>query len=234
MLENGLVSAFEKRETGHDPLKECRELIAAFTPERLVATGYGRYLLEVHSEIPTITEIKAVACGARKVFPSCRTVIDIGGQDTKVVSLDESGIVTGFEMNDRCAAGTGTFLEIMARTLGYFVSDFGGCCTESSGEVKINSMCTVFAESEVVGLIAKGMPRSGIASAIHDSIAGRVMSLVRRVGAEDDIVFAGGCARNQCLSQLLSTRLMKPVKVSDNPDMLAALGAAIYACKINS
>lgn len=236
LAEEGRIIAAEKRETGHDPLNICRDLIgrtAPASPERIVATGYGRYLMEVHGDIPTITEIKAVARGARAVFSSCRTVVDIGGQDTKVISLDYMGMITGFEMNDRCAAGTGRFIEIMARTLGYSIGEFGASCgireDKAANAIKINSMCTVFAESEVVGLIAKGIPRDEIAAAIHDSIAGRVMSLIRRVGEDNDIVFAGGCARNACLAAYLSERLQKPVHISESPEMLAALGAALYA-----
>ena len=236
LAEEGRIIAAEKRETGHDPLNTCRDLIARTalaSPERIVATGYGRYLMEVHGDIPTITEIKAVARGAKAVFASCRTVVDIGGQDTKVISLDDKGMVTGFEMNDRCAAGTGKFLEIMARTLGYSIDEFGTSCksriNKMSNAIKINSMCTVFAESEVVGLIAKGIARNEIATAIHDSITGRVMSLIRRIGADDDIIFAGGCARNVCLAAMLSDRLQRPVHISETPEMLAAYGAALYA-----
>jgi predicted CoA-substrate-specific enzyme activase len=236
LAEEGCIIAAEKRETGHDPLNTCRDLIdrtAPAAPERIVATGYGRYLMEVHRDIPTITEIKAVARGAKAVFAACRTVVDIGGQDTKVISLDDKGMVTAFEMNDRCAAGTGKFLEIMARSLGYSIDEFGTSCksriNKMSNAIKINSMCTVFAESEVVGLIAKGIARNEIATAIHDSITGRVMSLIRRIGADDDIIFAGGCARNVCLAAMLSDRLQRPVHISETPEMLAAYGAALYA-----
>ncbi len=232
VIENESVISFEKRETGHDPLSICRNLIeraAGGPPARIVATGYGRYLMEVHGDIPAITEIKAVARGAKSAFPSCRTIVDIGGQDTKVIALNCEGRVTGFEMNDRCAAGTGKFLEIMARTLGYAIEDFGKTCEPVSAAIKINSMCTVFAESEVVSLIAKGVPRQEIVAAIHESIAGRVMSLIRRVGTDDDIVFTGGCARNRCLVSLLENRIQKRVHISEKPEMLAALGAALYA-----
>ncbi|HMK55557.1 MAG TPA: acyl-CoA dehydratase activase [Dissulfurispiraceae bacterium] len=235
LAEDGNIIAAEKKETGHDPLGTCHKIIAQFIhkrPERIVATGYGRYLLEVHGDIHAITEIKAVAKGAKAVFSSCRTVIDIGGQDTKVISLNGDGMVAGFEMNDRCAAGTGRFLEIMARTLGFSIEEFGRLRrsnAEGDGRLKINSMCTVFAESEVVGLIARGVSRDDITAAIHDSIAGRVMSLVRRVGADEEIVFAGGCAMNESLALLLAERLQKPLKIGERPDMLAALGAALYA-----
>jgi predicted CoA-substrate-specific enzyme activase len=191
VIEDGRIVASENSETGHDPLHMCRIVIAKTGPERVVGTGYGGYLMEVHGDIPTITEIKAVAGGAKSVFSLCRTVVDIGGQDTKVIALDDGGIVTGFEMNDRCAAGIARFIEIMSRTLGYEIEEFGNSCEQRQGEIKINSMCTVFAESEVVSLIAKGIPRSEIAAAIHDSIAGRVMSLIRRVGASHDVSSRG-------------------------------------------
>ena len=132
LLNNKQVCDFQKRETGHDPLSVCRELLDHSRPDKLIATGYGRHLLEVYNNIKTITEIKAVARGAKAIFPRCRTVIDIGGQDTKVISLDEDGTVMNFEMNDRCAAGTGRFLEIMAKALNYNIENFGNKCNDET------------------------------------------------------------------------------------------------------
>jgi len=229
VLENNKPVAFYKEDTGHDPFQVCRELIEMNKPDKLVATGYGRHLLEIHGNVNTITEIKAVAIGSKEVFPSCRTIIDIGGQDTKVIATDKDGMVTNFEMNDRCAAGTGKFLEIMAKTLGFNVESFGDQCNGDGDDIKINSMCTVFAESEVIGLIAKGVKREQIATAIHNSIASRVIALIKRVGVNDDIVFTGGCARNTFLQRLFENCFRTKIHVHENPDMLAALGAALYA-----
>ena len=229
LLEEGRPLAFHKRETGHNPLSVCRELLDANRPDKLVATGYGRYLLEVHGNTKTITEIKAVAKGVKAVFPSARTVIDIGGQDTKVISLDDEGTVTNFEMNDRCAAGTGKFLEIMAKALGYDLELFGVSCGSSNDPVKINSLCTVFAESEVISLIAQGKKREVIAQAIHESIALKVVSLVRRIDVKDDLVFTGGCAQNPCLRRIIEDRLHRDIYVYENPFLHAAYGAALYA-----
>ena len=229
LLEGDLPLVFHKRETGHNPLSACRELLESHRPDKLVATGYGRYLLEVHGNIKTITEIKAVAKGVKAVFSSARTIIDIGGQDTKVISLDDEGIVTNFEMNDRCAAGTGRFLEIMAKALGYDLELFGDSCTNADDPVKINSLCTVFAESEVISLIAKGMKREVIAQAIHESIAFKVVSLVRRIDVKDAIVFTGGCAQNPCLRRIIEERLHRDISVHENPFLHAAYGAALYA-----
>ena len=229
VLEDNKPVAFYKEDTGHDPFQVCRELIEMNKPDKLVATGYGRHLLEIHGSVNTITEIKAVAIGSKEVFPSCRTIIDIGGQDTKVIATNKDGMVTSFEMNDRCAAGTGKFLEIMAKTLGFNVESFGYQCNGDGDDIKINSMCTVFAESEVIGLIAKGIKRELIAAAIHNSIASRVMALIKRIDLNDDIVFTGGCARNTYLRKLFEKCFRTTIHVYENPDMLSALGAALYA-----
>jgi predicted CoA-substrate-specific enzyme activase len=235
LLENSRVLEFRRRETGHKPLVTCRELIDHDKPERLIATGYGRHLLEIHENVETITEIRAVARGARQLFPGCRTVIDIGGQDTKVISLAEDGTVTNFEMNDRCAAGTGRFLEIMAKALGYEMESFGYTCnSEETGTIKINSLCTVFAESEVISLISKGEKREVIAAALHESIVSKVVALIRRIEVKDDIVFTGGCAKNPTLKRMLESCLQRKIYVHDNPHMLAALGAALHARQINN
>ncbi len=221
--------SFAKVETGHDPLSACQRLLERERPEKLVATGYGRHLLEVQSDVRTITEIKAVAKGVKALFPGCRTIIDIGGQDTKVIRLDPDGRVENFEMNDRCAAGTGRFLEIMAKALGYDIGEFGAACGDGPNGIKINSLCTVFAESEVIGLISKGSDRRMIARAIHDSIVQKVIPLIQRVGSLDEIVFVGGCAMNACLRQMFEGRLRKRIYVSENPFIHAAYGAALYA-----
>ncbi len=228
LRSSGTIS-FVRKETGHEPLRVCRELIGSTDPKRLIATGYGRYLLEVDANVQTITEIKAVARGAREFFPSCRTIIDIGGQDTKIISLARNGKVSTFEMNDRCAAGTGRFLEIMAKTLGYSLESFGTLCSGEDSTVRINSMCTVFAESEVISLISKGAKREIIAQALHRSIVNKVTALIKRIGIKGDIVFAGGCARNHCLKSMFEERLGHEILVHDNPDILSALGAARYA-----
>lgn len=229
LLEGGELKNIRVVETSFDPLERCRKLLEETPADSVVATGYGRHLLEVHTEIKTITEIKAFARGARAMFPSCRTIIDIGGQDTKVISLDESGNVRKFEMNDRCAAGTGKFVEIMARAMGYSLEECGSVLPKASVELQINSMCTVFAESEAISLIAKGAAREDIALALHRSITNRVMSMIGRISLEEDIVFAGGCARNSLLKTLLESRIGREVKVAQSPEIIGALGAALYA-----
>lgn len=227
-LLDGGEPRFVREETGYDPLDVCKRLIGRMRPDRLFATGYGRHLLPSDICAETITEIKAVARGAREVFPSCRTIIDIGGQDTKVVLLRSDGSVENFEMNDRCAAGTGKFLEIMAHALGFSLDAFG-LCRASGQQVSISSLCAVFAESEVITLIGKGAKREVIAEALHHSIVTRILPLVKRVGLAPDVVLAGGCARDASLREMLAERMGKSVLVHDRPDMLSAYGAALYA-----
>ncbi len=229
LVADGEVIRSARVETSFEPLERCREIMAELPADGVAATGYGRHLLEVHGDIPAITEIKAFALGARAFFPACRTVIDIGGQDTKVISLDGTGRVRKFEMNDRCAAGTGKFLEIMARTLGYSVEEFGAQPAPGRMDIQLSSMCTGFAESEVVSLIAKGVGRDEIAAAIHRAVAARVAAMAKRTALEDDVVFAGGCAHNALLRELLEKVLGRTLCVARTPEITGAVGAAFHA-----
>jgi len=211
----------------HDPLEQCKSLMAQTSFDRILATGYGRHFFETQFDVPTVTEIKAFARGAKAIFSNCRTILDIGGQDTKAIALDERGNVSKFEMNDRCAAGTGMFLEIIARTLGYNLEEFGKEALKAEGNIQINSMCTVFAQSEVISLLAKRQKREDIARGIHMAILNRTLSLLKRVSTTPDIVFSGGVAKNPCLKYLLGDALGCEVKVPEDPQMVGAYGAAM-------
>lgn len=214
-------------DTGVNPLRRCQELLAGKGYERLVVTGYGRHLVAPTVGGEVVSEIGAYAVGSRYLYPNCHTVLDIGGQDSKVISLSEKGEVQKFEMNDRCAAGTGKFLEIMANTLEVNIGDLGDLALTASKVVQINSLCTVFAESEVVSLISRGEESSAIALALHEAIATRIVGMVRRIGLKDGIVFAGGAALNKCLRQLLSEKLGVEITVPNDPQIVGALGAAL-------
>jgi predicted CoA-substrate-specific enzyme activase len=214
-------------DTGFDPAVTAKELLDKVEYDRIMATGYGRNLFEINFDAPTVTEIKAHATGARAFFPDIRTVIDIGGQDSKAISLFEDGKVKKFEMNDRCAAGTGKFLEIMAKTLGYDINDFGNEALKAEDNISISSMCTVFAESEVTSLIAKGQDRRDIAKGLHTSVINRISGMVSRISSEGDIVFTGGVAKNPCARELLSKKLSKTVFVPYDPQLVGAYGAAL-------
>ncbi|MBU4263066.1 MAG: 3-hydroxyacyl-ACP dehydratase [Proteobacteria bacterium] len=229
-LQDGRLIGHQIRESGFDPHRQSQEMMAGFDPVRVVATGYGRHLAHKHFAHEVITEIKAHALGARYYFPDCRTIVDIGGQDSKVIALDEAGRVSNFQMNDKCAAGTGRFLEIMAATLGYSLDEFGPAALESEQDVAINSMCTVFAESEVISMKNRGVPARDIAMGVHLSVVSRLIGMLNRVGYGDCLVFSGGVARNPCIVKLLQARLEGVTVLSPElPDIVGALGAAIQA-----
>ena len=177
-----------------------------------------------------MTEIKAYARGVWHLFPGQKAILDIGGQDSKAIALTEKGRVKKFEMNDRCAAGTGKFPEIMASALGFSLQDFGSEALQAEKSLNISSMCTVFAESEVTSLIAKGQDPRGIALGLHAAVVRRAVSMLRRVSNElDSVVFAGGVANNSCMRELLADSLDVGVQVPETPQMTGALGAALLA-----
>jgi len=221
--------ATERIATTPTVAEDCRRLVATASFDRLVVTGYGRAMAEVAFGYPSVTEIKAYARGAEDVRPGCRSVLDIGGQDTKAIALDGTGRALRFEMNDRCAAGAGRFLEMMASALDYDIASFGAGAVRGDGSVKINSMCAVFAESEVVGLLTRGLRREDIALAVHQVVASRAAAMLIRVSREAPIVFAGGAARNPCLVALVEQAVGGPVFVPKDPEMLGARGAALIA-----
>ena len=195
--------------------------------EVITTTGYGRRLVDLGDII--ITEIKACAIGALlRDVPNdpIRTVIDVGGQDTKVVALDDDGDVEDFSMNDKCAAGTGRFLEMLAQKLELSYSDFVATALESDTMLQMNATCAVFAESEVVGLLARNVPKPDIAAAAHNAIASRIASMVRRVGRRPGYCFVGGGACNRALVKALEENLDHPLHVPADAQVIMALGAA--------
>ena len=231
VLENGNILKKEQTNSGFDPLAQARTLLNDLPYDRIMATGYGRHLFELSFEAPTVTEIKAYAVGARFLFPETRTILDIGGQDCKVIAVNDQGRVNKFEMNDRCAAGTGKFLEIMAQTLGYTLDEFGEEALKAQKEIQVSSMCTVFAESEVTSLLARGEKRRDIALGLHRSVVRRAAGMLKRVTARDRLLFAGGVARNPCMHRLLEAAIQKEIFVPDEPQMVGAIGAAFLAEK---
>jgi predicted CoA-substrate-specific enzyme activase len=194
-----------------------------------MVTGYGRHLVAPAVGGGVVSEIRAHAVGARHIYPDCRTVIDVGGQDSKATLLSAGGEVQKFEMNDRCAAGTGKFLEVMANTLEVGVDKLGDLALRASKVVQINSLCIVFAESEIISLIARGEESSAIALALHHTIATRIAGMVRRIGPRERIVFAGGGALNRCLQESISRDLGVQLTIPHEPQIVGALGAALLA-----
>jgi predicted CoA-substrate-specific enzyme activase len=231
VLKAGRLFHQLKTPTTFDPVGQCRKLVDGLAGCNVVATGYGRKLFAEsfrEMNVSTITEIQAYALGARYLCPESGTVLDIGGQDTKVISLSETGKVLKFEMNDRCAAGTGKFLEFMATALQIPLESFGDFALRSDRRIRINSMCTVFAESEATSLMARGEGPENIAMGLHMAIVERTVAMLRRVGVSAPLVFAGGVAHNRCVINLLEEELGQSVIVPENPDMVGAIGASLY------
>lgn len=221
-------------DSGFNPMAQAKSLLKRVTYDKIIATGYGRHLFELSFDAPTVTEIKAYAVGAKRLLPEVKSILDIGGQDSKAIAMNGDGRVIRFEMNDRCAAGTGKFLEVMAHTLGYDLDSFGREALKATGNININSLCTVFAESEVTSLLAKGTPRHEIALGLHHSVVRRAVGMIKRVSDEEPIIFAGGVARNPCIHQLLELSLDRQITIPENPQMVGALGAALLAAELKS
>lgn len=226
--EQGEVVDFYQADTGFDPITQVHGILEGVVYDQIMATGYGRGLFETaFDDAETVTEIKAHARGVVSFFPEASTILDIGGQDSKAIALNARGLVKKFEMNDRCAAGTGKFLEIMARNLGFTIDEFGLAALAARNDLNINSMCTVFAESEVTSLIARGADRKEIARGLHLSVVKRAAGMINRVSGSGPIVFSGGVANNLCIKQLISQKLNREVLVPETPQMMGALGAAL-------
>ena len=195
----------------------------------VLATGYGRNSLHGIAD-RQMSELSCHARGAFFLFPDVRTVIDIGGQDVKVLEV-ENGIITNFVMNDKCAAGTGRFLDVMARVLEVKVEDLAKLGAESTKRIDISSTCTVFAESEVISQLSQGADKKDIIAGIHRSIASRVSGIARRVGLRDRIVMTGGVARNYGVVAALQSELKHTVCTSPLAQYVGALGAALFAAQ---
>ncbi|MGC9977173.1 MAG: acyl-CoA dehydratase activase [Syntrophales bacterium] len=194
---------------------------------KVVSTGYGRNSVKFMDK--AMTEIICHGAGAYYLNPRVRSVIDIGGQDSKAMVLDERGKVKNFAMNDKCAAGTGRFLEVMARALEVDLDGFGTLSLRAGDPSRISSLCTVFAESEVISLISKGEKRENIIAGIHDSIAARIAAMANRLRIAPLVVMTGGVAKNIGVVKALERKLGMAIEVSEYAQVNGAIGGAILA-----
>ena len=201
--------------------------VASEEVEYVIGTGYGRYRVTFGND--QVTEISCHGRGAVHMFPKTRTVVDMGGQDTKAISIGESGEIEDFCMNDKCAAGTGRFLGAAAKALEMTLDELGPAALRYTRPVKISTTCTVFAESEVLSWLGKGKKVEDILWGVHESIATRSAGLMRRVGITDEITFTGGVTRNPAMVKALEIRLEKKLNISDDSHYMGALGAALFA-----
>ncbi|MEL7596649.1 MAG: acyl-CoA dehydratase activase [Clostridiaceae bacterium] len=194
---------------------------------KVVATGYGRFALEEAHK-----QFSEISCHAKGIFflvPTARTIIDIGGQDAKAIKLDNRGGVKQFFMNDKCAAGTGRFLDVMSRVLEVELSEMAEYDSRATDPATVSSTCTVFAESEVISQLSKGVAKENIIAGVHQSVASKACGLAYRGGVEDDVVMCGGVAQNAGVVRAISRELKRPVIVAPNPQITGALGAALFA-----
>jgi predicted CoA-substrate-specific enzyme activase len=195
---------------------------------RIISTGYGRHSIDIADE--KVTEITAHGRGVQYYFPEVHSIIDIGGQDSKIIIISKkTNKVVDFQMNDKCAAGTGRFLEVMARALEVDISEFGNLALQSLKPEEISSMCTVFAESEVISLFAQGASKQNIAAGIHRAIAKRVAGMAKRLDAQPPLVFCGGVAKNPGVKKALEIEMGFTLLIPPNPQITGALGAALIA-----
>ncbi len=234
--ERGEILAQVVLETGHDGVSASKEVLDILCKKLsidfkdinyTVSTGYGRQRAPFSNE--NVTEITCHARGAHHLFPKTQVVIDIGGQDSKVIKLNGNGRVIDFVMNDKCAAGTGRFLENMARALNLKIEDFGRIGLEAKDAAQISSMCTVFAESEIVSLIHQGVERDRIIRGLHNSIAGRIAGMVERVGLDEEVTMSGGVAKNPGMVRAMEERLKVKINIPEEPQIVGALGAGLIA-----
>ncbi len=193
----------------------------------VVATGYGRFAIEDADK--QMSEISCHAKGIAFLVPTAKTIIDIGGQDAKAIKLDNDGGVKQFFMNDKCAAGTGRFLDVMARVLEVELSEMAEYDSRATEPATVSSTCTVFAESEVISQLSKGVSIENIVAGVHQSVASKACGLAYRAGVEDDVVMCGGVAQNAGVVRAISRELKRPVIVAPNPQITGALGAALFA-----
>lgn len=223
------ATGWSPREAGQSIIKQLLEEsgLEREAVSQIFVTGYGRVAFAEADR--TITEIKCHARGIAELYPQVRTIIDIGGQDSKVIRLGDHGKVVDFAMNDKCAAGTGRFLQVMATALGLDVSELGDA-EQPEAIQPISSMCTVFAESEIIGLLARGNPKGGIIAGLHQSVGKRVAAMARRLGVQAEVAFTGGVAINRGVRRALENELACPMIVSQECQYTGALGAALLAC----
>ncbi len=227
-------STYDFKRIGHNLFNEILNKHSLKKEDvHIMSTGYGRNTVDFADD--RVTEITAHARGVQYFFPDANSVIDIGGQDSKAIVMSaKTGNVIDFQMNDKCAAGTGRFLEVMAHALEVPIDQFGDLALRSNKSASISSTCTVFAESEVISLFARGASKEEIASGIHKSIARRVAGMAKRIGVGPKLIFCGGVAKNPAVKKFLEDELGYGIETPEFPQLTGAIGAALIAQENNS
>ncbi len=229
ILDGDRILHKQREDTSFDYIDQVKGMLEQHGCDHILVTGYGRHLVSRELGLKHVTEIKAHAAGIHHLHPEVRTILDIGGQDTKAIAMGSGGRVTRFEMNDRCAAGTGKFLEVMAQALGCRVEELADLALKGDESVSLSSMCTVFVETEVVALRARGARPPDVARALVKMVAKKSSTMIQRVGIQSDVAFCGGVARNRAVVRELENFIQKKVLVPTEPEFTGALGAAILS-----
>ncbi|OGP59854.1 MAG: CoA activase [Deltaproteobacteria bacterium RBG_13_49_15] len=198
--------------------------------QKVGGTGSGKGAIRIADN--RVNDIKAISKAANYFFPNARTVADVGAEEGRAAKLDETGGPVDFAINEKCAAGAGAFIEAMARALEVTIEEMGTICLQSDKEIPVNAQCAIFAESEVVGLIHSKTAKTDISKAIHDAMASRIVSMIRMVGVNPDLVMLGGVAYNPGFMMSMRNKLkMEIIYVPDSPEFGAAVGAAVVAAQ---
>jgi benzoyl-CoA reductase subunit D len=198
--------------------------------QRICSTGSGQKAVVMSDD--TITDIKAMSKGANFFFPNARTVADVGAEEGRAAKIDENGNPVDFAINEKCAAGAGAFIEAMARALEVTIEEMGSLSLQSEKEIPMNAQCVVFAESEVVGLVHAKTDKSDISKAIHDSMASRIVSIIRQIGVNEDMAMIGGVGYNPgIIAAMLRELKVEKIYIPDEPEFGAAVGAAVVAAE---
>ena len=239
IMKNGKIIGKGMVRTGFDPGKAVEESLdqalidtgnARDDIHKIYATGSGQKAVKIADD--SVDEIKAMAKCANFFFPNARTVTDVGAEDGRAAKIDEKGNPLDFAINEQCAAGAGAFIESMARALDVTIEEMGPLCLQSDKEIPMNAQCVIFAESEVVGLIHAKTGKPEISKAIHDAMAGRIASIIRRIGVNEDIVMVGGVGYNPGFISAMKRELkVDNIYIPDEPEYAAAVGAAVVAAE---
>ena len=225
--------------TGFDQAKAAEDSLALAVQhagvtrkdiQRIFGTGSGKDAIKAAAD--TVNDIKAMAKGAYYFFPNVRTVADVGAEEGRAAKLDEQGNAADFAINEKCAAGAGAFIEAMSRALEVTIEEMGPLCLQSGRDIPMNAQCVIFAESEVVGLIHSKTSKPDISKAIHDSIASRIVSMIRRIGVNEDVALIGGLGHNKGFMDSMAKQLkVNKIYVPEDPEFGAAVGAAVSAAE---
>jgi len=239
IIKDGKIVGKGKVLTGFDQEKAVEQSLALALKDagiskediqKIYGTGSGRKAVKIADD--SVDEIKAMSKGAHYFFPNARTVTDVGAEEGRAAKIDEKGNPVDFAINEKCAAGAGAFIEAMARALEVTIEEIGPICLQSDKEIPMNAQCAIFAESEVVGLIHAKTAKPDISKAIHDSMAGRVVSMIRRIGVNQDVAMLGGVGCNPgFMAAMLRELKIEKIYIPDEPEYGAAVGASVVAAE---